>query len=225
MNSGRALLHWPAARWHGFVLIAFLTGFTVAHAQGAAANSADTTDQTTTAALTDQDPVAFLEDFSDRALELLADGTLSADQRRDGLQRFFRLGFDLDSISRFVLGRHWRAASEPERSEFKALFEAFIVGFYSNKLDGYSGETLRLGATRRLDDETAAVSSQIIRPRGAAIRLDWRLKNQDQNWRIVDVVVEGVSLAIVQRSEFDSVIRNNGGKVESLLAVLREKTR
>ena len=224
MNSGRVLF-WRAVRLHGLALLTIFIGFASAQGQAATTPASDSRDWTFIATVTSEDPTVFLEEFSQKALEMLADGTLSADQRRDALQQFFRLGFDLEAISRFVLGRHWRIASESERSEFKALFEAFIVGFYADKFDNYSGETLKLGSSRQIDDETTSVKSKIIRPGGAAIRVDWRLRRIDQSWQIVDVVVEGVSLSIVQRSEFDSVIRNNGGRVESLLAVLREMAR
>jgi phospholipid transport system substrate-binding protein len=170
------------------------------------------------------DPSAFLRAFSDRAIEVLADSSMSKAERKDALTRFFRDGFDLQSISRFVLGRHWRSASPEELAEFEALFEAFVVSFYSDKLDAYNGETLQVGAARPLDGGTTNVSSTIVRPAAAPVRVDWRVRRDEAQWRIVDVVVEGVSLALVQRSEFDSVIRSQGG-LEGLISILKQKVR
>lgn len=211
MHSGHIRPHWSTGSGIGPVFLAAFFMF----ALGSTAPKANTAD----------DPAAFLQNFGDRTIAMLSDGELSAEQRRGELHRFFRLGFDMDAISRFVLGRHWRAATESERSEFKQLFEDFIVSFYASRFDAYAGETLKVGAVRVMDQKTTAVSSRVVRPAGSPIRVDWRLRRIDQSWRIVDVVVEGVSLAIVQRSEFDSLIRSNGGRIESLLAALRKKVR
>jgi phospholipid transport system substrate-binding protein len=70
----------------------------------------------------------------------------------------------------------------------------------------------------------AAVASRILRESGEPIRIDWRLLRRDQSWRIVDVVVEGMSMVLSQRSEYAAVIKGDGGKIEGLLTRLREKT-
>jgi phospholipid transport system substrate-binding protein len=68
------------------------------------------------------------------------------------------------------------------------------------------------------------VSSQMQRPEAPAVKIDWRLRNKAGAWRILDIEVEGVSLAVTYRAEFSSVITNAGGRVESLLKKLRETT-
>jgi len=171
-----------------------------------------------------EDASEFLREFSTRAIEMLGDSSLSESQRKSAFTSYLRDGFDLQSISRFVLGRHWRSASPEELAEFEALFEAFIVSFYSDQLDAYNGESLQVGTARPLDGGTTNITSTILRPAAAPVRVDWRVRQADDQWRIVDVIVEGVSLAIVQRSEFDSVIRNQGG-LEGLMSVLRQKIR
>ena len=70
----------------------------------------------------------------------------------------------------------------------------------------------------------AAVTSRILRPTGEPIRIDWRLLRRGESWRIVDVVVEGMSMVLSQRSEYAAVIKGDGGKIEGLLVKLREKT-
>lgn len=170
------------------------------------------------------DPAAFLRAFSSEAIGVLADSGLTEQQRATAFRRLFRTGFDVDVISRFVLGRYWRVATAQERREYRGLFEDFILESYRRRLNGYSGETLTVGAVRPLGDSGVMVSSQIRRPEAPPIKVDWRLRNKAGAWRIIDIEVEGVSLAVTQRSEFSTVITNAGGRVESLLEKLREKT-
>ena len=170
------------------------------------------------------DPAAFLREFSSEAVGVLADTGLTENQREVEFRRLFTTGFDVDAISRFVLGRYWRVATKPEKREYRGLFEDFIIESYSRRLNGYSGETLAVGAVRPLGETGAMVSSQIRRPEAPPVKVDWRLRNKAGAWRILDIEVEGVSLAVTYRAEFSTVITNAGGRVESLLEKLRETT-
>ncbi|MFQ6016672.1 MAG: ABC transporter substrate-binding protein, partial [Kiloniellaceae bacterium] len=104
------------------------------------------------------------------------------------------------------------------------LFEALIVGTYARRLASYAGETLKVEGVLRQNEKMAAVSSRVIRPKGQPIPIYWRLRRGKDDWRIVDVVVEGVSMALTQRAEFNAVIKRNGGRIEGLLEKLRETT-
>ena len=77
----------------------------------------------------------------------------------------------------------------------------------------------------RADQEGAIVASEIIRPSGAPpVKVEWRLTDQHGTYKIRDVAVDGISMAVTQRSEFASVIQRNGGQVQGLIAMLRDKT-
>lgn len=169
------------------------------------------------------EPEVFLAEFSDQAIAVLADGNLPEAERTDAFSRLFVAGFDVDLISRFVLGRFWNTTSPEQRREYRDLFEAFVTTAYARRLGGYSGETLSLGTVRPLGENGAVVSSRILRTKGEPIKVDWRLRCKKDNWRIIDIVVEGVSLAVTQRSEFTAVIVNSGGHVDALLDKLRER--
>jgi len=167
-------------------------------------------------------PTDFVRDFGDRAVTLLSDDGLDAQGREAALRRLLSENFDVPVIGRFVLGRYWRTASEPERAEFAALFEEMIVATYARQLGNYAGETLAVEGLRQSDDRGAVVSSRILRASGSPIAVDWRLLRRGDGWRVVDVMVEGVSMALTQRAEFAAVIRSTGG-VAGLLARLRTK--
>lgn len=172
-----------------------------------------------------EDASAFLASLTDRAFAQLSDESLSMPERRQRFRVLFRDNFDVPAIGRFVLGRYWRKATEAERAEYGRLFEDLIVATYSRQLSSYAGETLKVEGVRQQDGKSALVASRFLRAVGEPIQLDWRLLRRGDTWRIVDVVVEGMSMALSQRSEFKAVIRGNGGRVEALLEKLREKTR
>ncbi|MAF47537.1 MAG: toluene tolerance protein [Rhodospirillaceae bacterium] len=167
-------------------------------------------------------PDQFLTEFGDQAIKLLSSNTADADQRSEGLRNLLAKHFDVDFISRTVLARHWRKASDDERTEFRQLFEDYIVSVYGRRLGNYSGEHFQIGKIVRKGDDQAYVSSKIVRPAGPPVKVAWRLRGRDGKWRIVDIVVEGVSMAMTQRSEFGAVIRREGGNVSGLNAKLRE---
>ena len=177
------------------------------------------------AAVETGDPAAFVRHFGEQAIAVLADQGLAGDQREQAFRELLTAGFDVKTIGRFVLGRYWRKATEAERAEYGRLYEDLIVATYARQLSSYAGEGLKVAGVRQQDGKSALVASRFLRAEGEPVQLDWRLLRRGDTWRIVDVVVEGMSMALSQRSEFKAVIRGSGGRVEALLEKLREKTR
>jgi phospholipid transport system substrate-binding protein len=169
------------------------------------------------------DPATVIADLGNQALQVLGNN-VGSDQRVARFRQLFTVDFDVPGIARFVLGRYWNIATEPQQQEFVRLFTDYIALAYSSRLAEYSGEHLQVTGTRPAADGSV-VSSEIIRPNGAPpARVDWLLTQHDGAYRISDVVVEGVSMAVTQRSEFASVIQRNGGQVQGLITALRQKT-
>jgi len=169
------------------------------------------------------DPAAVVSNLGSRALEVLGKNAPQS-QRVARFRELLREDFDVPEISRFVLGRYWNVATEEQRAEFLKLFEEYIALAYSTRLAEYTGETFKVTGSRP-DADGAIVSSQIVRPAGAApVKVDWRLTGRNGAYKISDVSVDGISMAVTQRSEFASVIQHNGGQVQGLITMLREKT-
>jgi phospholipid transport system substrate-binding protein len=169
------------------------------------------------------DPAAVIISLGNHALEVLGNN-VDPKLRVVRFRQLFSEDFDVPGIARFVLGRYWRVATEPQQQEFVKLFADYIALAYSNRLAEYSGETLHVTGTRSAPDGSI-VSSEIVRPNGAPpAKVDWVLTAHDGAYKISDVVVEGVSMAVTQRSEFASVIQRNGGQVQGLITALRQKT-
>lgn len=167
---------------------------------------------------------SYIQTFGDRSIALLSDDEIKPADRRQGFRDLISAYFDLSGISRFVLGRHWRRATADERDEYQELFEAYVVGSVDRKLSSYAGETLTIEKARPKGEGGAVVTSRILRPEGNPVRVEWRLRYREDAWQIIDMVVEGVSLALTQRNEFDAVIKQGGGQISSLLRKLREQT-
>jgi len=168
------------------------------------------------------DPTALISNLGREALAVLGKGT-NESQRVARFRELLREDFDVPGIARFVLGRYWNTATEEQRAEFVKLFENYVALAYATRLAEYAGEQFKVTGSRP-DGDGAIVSSQILRPAGAApIKVDWRLIGRNGIYKISDVSVDGISMAVTQRSEFASVIQHSGGQLQGLIAMLREK--
>jgi len=169
------------------------------------------------------DPAAVISNLGNRALEVLGKNATPA-QRAARFHELFREDFDVPGIARFVLGRYWKAATPEQQEEFVKLFEDYIALVYSSQLAAYSGETLKVTGSRP-GPEGAIVASEIIRPTGGPpVKVEWHLADRNGTYKISDVAVDGISMAVTQRSEFAAVIQRSGGQVQGLITQLREKT-
>lgn len=162
-----------------------------------------------------------VERLGGSAVAILADPDVKPEQRKQQFADLFTSGFDLPLVARIVLGRYWRTATPEQQAEFTDLFEDYVINTYAARLNSYAGQTLRITGTQAISDKETMVSSVIDQPKGEPVKVDWRVLDRGGDLKIVDVLVEGVSMAISQRSEFGSVIAQNGGDVEALLVRLR----
>ena len=169
-------------------------------------------------------PKQFIESLGEETIGAITKADVSNELRLTEFERLFRKGFDVKTISRFVLGRYWRQATPQQQGEYQALFADFIVHTYANRFRQYSGQTLSVDGERLASKRDTIVSSQINAPDGPAVRVDWRVRAQGDGHKIVDVIIEGVSMVITQRDEFASVIRRGGGGIETLISELRRKS-
>ena len=170
------------------------------------------------------DASVFMNELWHHAVEVLSK-KLPQSERLTRFRELFHADFDGPGIARFVLGRYWRSANEQEQQEFLRLFEDYVVFVYGTRLSNFNGETFRVRSSRT-DESGTVVSSDIVGPSGEApIKVDWRLITDKGAFKINDVVIEGISMLVTQRSEFASVIQRHGGQVGGLLTMMRERAR
>ena len=169
------------------------------------------------------DAASFINDLINTALKTLDNKQLSADDRAKTFRELLDKDFDMPRISRFVLGPYWREASDQEKQQFQKLFEDYVVRSYSKSFSEYSGEQMKVTGSRPESETSTLVQSQVVRQNGPPAKVDWRVRKQDNDFKIVDVDVEGVSMVLTQREEFSSVIQRSGGTVAGLNKELQQK--
>jgi len=173
-------------------------------------------------AATEPDAAAkFIKWLADQAITVLRSPGASLAERETALRNLLAQSFDLKFIGRFAIGRHWRRMSPEQRSEYLRLFGIYVLNTYSSRFGGYSGETFTVTTARAAGKKDAVVRSQIQRPSGPPIQCDWRVRANGDQFRIIDLTVEGVSMAVTQRSEFSAVIKSSG--IDGLVTALRAR--
>ncbi len=161
----------------------------------------------------------FMDWLAVEAIAVLRRKSDSLEQREAALRQLLAQAFDVAFIGRFVLGRYWRKITAEERQDYLAVFSEFILKTYSRRLGGYSGEAFTIIGAKPAGKKDIMVKTNIQRPSGPPIKAHWRLRVTDRRYRIIDVSVEGVSMALTQRAEFAAVMRNHG--ITGLLQALR----
>ena len=143
-------------------------------------------------------------------------------EKTAALQRIIDTSVDVDGIARFCLGRFWHVATPAERTEYEKLFRRVLMLNVTAKLGDYKGVTFTIGRTVPRAEGTM-VATTVTRPGQAPAEVDWLVKPVDGKDRIIDVVAEGTSLRVTQRSDYASYISRHGGSVGALIAALRHQ--
>ena len=171
------------------------------------------------------DAARYVERVISEAMATMRSASLTEPQRAERLNALLQANFDIPRITQNVLGRYWTLASADERSSFGALFARWVVKTYSFGLREISGETVKVLGASRDGADGAMVTSNIVAHSGSATPVAWRLYGPPGKLRIVDIEVDGVSLARAQREEFASVIQHGGGTVGALNKELEARLR
>jgi len=165
--------------------------------------------------------MAFIQTTGNAMVEALNSTTLNLTQRRDEVATILRQAVDMEGTGRFILGRWWRVASPAERQEYLRLFEETLVRNLAGRFGEFQGVRFALGRSQRRTEDDVLVTTIVERPGAAAFNLDWRVAEINGQPRIVDLVAEGTSLRLTQRSEYSSVVQRGGNQVSALLAAMR----
>lgn len=168
---------------------------------------------------------AFVDELGHTAIEELSDPNKPREERIEVFRDLLHDGFAVEAISRFVLGRYWRVASEEEKTEFIDTLEQILVQRFLPLFEGFDPNDFETIGSKPdpNSNELALVGTDIYDPNsGETVRATWRIREIDGEMKIVDVMAEGVSMAITFRSEFNSVIQRGGGDVSVLINDLQE---
>lgn len=157
-------------------------------------------------------------------LGILENDKLSDREKFDRLVDVLEGPIDLDLVGRLILGRHWRTADEAQRERYQTLFRQYALANLASKPHLYRGQDFEITNALVVNDRDAVVETKITGTEGEPLDVSWRLReNSSGDMVAIDLVVEGVSLIVSQRSEFGSVIERQG--MDGLLAELERRIR
>ena len=129
---------------------------------------------------------------------------------------------DFERATRLAVGRGWREATPEQRQRLVAEFRNMLVRTYSNAIEAYQGQTLKvLPARGKQDPEDTVVRTQFVRAGGQPLTIEFHMRQAEMSWKVYDIVVEGVSLVMTYRSEFDAVVKQEG--LDGLIKRLAQK--
>ena len=118
--------------------------------------------------------------------------------------------FDFDRISRRVLGKYWRRASDEQRRKFVTEFQTLLVKTYAIALASYEHNEIVYGPSRTRSEKETSIRTEITRGSGPGIPITYELHRMNGSWKVYDVVVDGVSLSLTYRNDFRSLVRQEG---------------
>lgn len=166
-----------------------------------------------------QEAQKFIKSLGDRAVEILRNQDVSLDQREAELRGVIAESFDVQTIGRFVLGNTWKTASEAQRKQYLSLYQTYTVQTYTQRLGGYSGQTLIIKDATARNETQVLVDTVIEQEGGEPIPIRWLVRSTDKGMRILDVVIDGKSLARAQNREFAAIVAKQ--KLDGLIQLMQ----
>lgn len=164
---------------------------------------------------------AFVKATGDKLVAVVNGPGTSPDKRRQ-LTQIIDAAVDVDGVARFCLGRFWRQASADQQKRYTELFHQVLVTNITAKLGEYQGVRFSLGRSRPQDEEEV-VSTVVERPNNPPTNVDWIISNPGSAPKIVDVVAEGTSLRLTQRSDYASFLAHNNNSVDALISAMHQQ--
>lgn len=169
----------------------------------------------------DPDSATAFVDAMLRELLAIANGNEPAAAKRTALARVVETRVNLDAVARFCLGRFWRTATPQQQAEYMQLFRRTLIRNVSEKVGEYQGVTYTMGRAARREGDIA-VSTVVNRPNNAPNRVDWVVDAEGPPL-VIDVIAEGTSLRLTQRSDYAAFLSRNGNNVQALIDALKQQ--
>ena len=170
---------------------------------------------------TNRNARAFLASLGEQAIQVARDKTSPSEDREARIRALLREGFDLKLLARFTLGKHWRRMDQGQRAEFVEAFTGSMVRQTLTFFGSYRAETFDItgAGADRTNPKLIAITVAVMRSDGTLLaKVKWRIRKHGARFKIVDIIVEGVSLALTLRQEYRAVIERSEGRVDGLIA-------
>lgn len=166
----------------------------------------------------------FIKKTTAEGIEQIINANISQAEKDKRFYALLNNALDLDFIGQFVLGRNWRAATPQQRDQFISVYRDLNIATWSKRFNEFKGKNFVFtGTTPSTSKGQIFVNSVVPMDQGEPAKVLWRVREKNGTYKIVDIVIEGVSLAQASRSEYTAFIKNNPGGIDALIANLKEK--
>ncbi len=166
----------------------------------------------------------FVQNVTSEGIEQIINANVSQAEKDARFEKLFNQALDLDFIGKFVLGRHWRTATSEQRKEFIRLYRELNIKTWSKRFDEFKGKSFVFrGTTPSNSAGQIYVNTTVDMGEGEPAKVVWRVREEKGSFKIIDIVIENVSLAITARNEYAGFIKNNPGGVGALIKDLQNK--
>lgn len=169
---------------------------------------------------------AFVKQVTEDGVEDIINAKISQSEKDARFEKLFNNALDLDFIGQFVLGRYWRTATPQQKKDFIAAYRQLNIKTWSQRFDEFKGKNFAFKGTSPSNSANQIfVNSVVPMDQGEPAKVVWRVKQTGDKFKIVDIIIENVSLAITARNEYTSYIKNTPGGLDALIADLQQKAR
>ncbi len=170
-----------------------------------------------------KDAEKFVSSLADEAVMILKNNNLTENQTIARFSSFISNGFDVITVGRFALGPYWRSADNKQRERYINVFFSYIVQTYSERFRQYQISEIKVTGSRKINESETIVSSLLIRSDGLDIHLDWHVRFSNGEYKVVDVLFEGLRFGLSLRDQFSTIIRSGGGNLDTLIEELNNR--
>lgn len=168
----------------------------------------------------------FIKDTTSEGVEQIINAKISQAEKDKRFHKLLSNALDLDFIGQFVLGRNWKTASAQQRDQFITTYRDLNILTWSKRFNEFEGKYFIFkGTTPSTSKGQIFVNTVVPMDQGEPAKVLWRVKEKNGSYKIVDIIIEGVSLAQASRSEYTAFIKNNPGGLNALIADLKDKLR
>lgn len=166
----------------------------------------------------------FIKDTTAKGIEQIINANISQTEKDKRFYDLLNGALDLDFIGQFVLGRNWRTATPEQRKEFIAVYRDLNIATWSKRFNEFKGKNFVFkGTTPSSSKGQIFVDTVVPMDQGEPAKVVWRVREKNGDYKIVDIIIEGVSLAQSARSEYTAFIKNNPGGIDALIKDLQAK--
>ncbi len=166
--------------------------------------------------------VTFAQKLGNTAIAKLTDSSLSDAARVKRMRKLLHNSFDVQAVSKFVLGQYRRRTTPDQMKEFEQLYTTYVAYNYAGLFKQYDGQKVKMQTEQKLQSGDIDVNGVIVKTDGSTAGMTLRVRKEGSDFKVIDLKVNGVSMPLTHRQQFSSVISRNGGKVAALIDALRK---